>query len=37
MNHKIITKAVDKLSDIDSLTKMFDQDSQVFRMPSEKT
>lgn len=37
MNHKIITKAVDQLSDIDSLSKLFDQDSQVFRMPSEKT
>lgn len=37
MNHKIITEAVDQLSDIDSLSKLFDQDSQVFRMPSEKT
>lgn len=37
MNHKIITGAVDQLSDIDSLSKLFDQDSQVFRMPSEKT
>lgn len=37
MNHKIITKAVDQLSDINSLSKLFDRDSQVFRMPSEKT
>jgi len=37
MNHKVITKAVDELADVNSLTHLFDQDSQVFRMPSEKT
>lgn len=37
MNHKIITKAVNELAEVSSLTHLFDQDSQVFRMPSEKT
>lgn len=36
MNHTIITSSVEKLADIASLTKMFDQDSEIFRMPSEK-
>ena len=36
MNHAIITSSVEKLADIASLTKMFDQDSEIFRMPSEK-
>ena len=36
MNHAIITSTVEKLADIASLTKMFDQDSEIFRMPSEK-
>ena len=36
MNHSIITSSVEKLASINSLAKMFDQDSEVFRMPSEK-
>lgn len=36
MNHTIITSSVEKLANIASLTKMFDQDSEIFRMPSEK-
>ncbi|MBR2192135.1 MAG: serine acetyltransferase [Bacteroidaceae bacterium] len=36
MNHAIITSSVEKLANIASLTKMFDQDSEIFRMPSEK-
>ena len=36
MNPAIITSTVEKLADIASLTKMFDQDSEIFRMPSEK-
>ena len=36
MNHPIITSSVEKLASINSLAKMFDQDSEVFRMPSEK-
>ena len=36
MEQKIITKAVDRLSDINTLSKLFDKDSRVFRMPSEK-
>jgi serine O-acetyltransferase len=37
MDNKILTQAVEQLSDIESLTLLFDRDSQVFRMPSEKT
>ncbi len=36
MNHQVITQAVDQLTDVNSLQRLFDQDSQVFRMPSEK-
>ena len=36
MNHSIITSSFEKLASINSLAKMFDQDSEVFRMPSEK-
>ena len=36
MNHSISTSSVEKLASINSLAKMFDQDSEVFRMPSEK-
>ena len=36
MNHSIITSSVEKLASINSLANMFDQDSEVFRMPSEK-
>ena len=36
MDHSIITKSVDQLSDINTLSKLFDKDSRVFRMPSEK-
>ena len=36
MNHSIITSSVEKLASINSLAKLFDQDSEVFRMPSEK-
>ena len=32
----IITSSVEKLASINSLAKLFDQDSEVFRMPSEK-
>ena len=36
MNHSVITQSVDSLSAIESLQTLFDQDSDVFRMPSEK-
>lgn len=36
MDHTIITNSVDHLSDINTLSKLFDKDSRVFRMPSEK-
>ena len=36
MKHQTLISAVDRLSDIDTLTRMFGQNNQVFRMPSEK-
>jgi len=36
MDHTIVTNSVDHLSDINTLSKLFDKDSRVFRMPSEK-
>ena len=36
MDHTIITNSVNHLSDINTLSKLFDKDSRVFRMPSEK-
>ena len=36
MQHQILTKAVDRLSDINTLSRLFDKDTRVFRMPSEK-
>ncbi len=36
MRHSVITSAVERLASIGSLQRMFGQDSQVFRMPSEK-
>ncbi len=36
MRHTVITSAVERLASIGSLQRMFGQDSQVFRMPSEK-
>ncbi len=36
MDHSIITKSVDQLSDVNTLSKLFDKDSRVFRMPSER-
>ena len=35
MDHSIITKAVDHLADINTLSRLFDKDTRVFRMPSE--
>ena len=37
MKHKVLTDAVGSLSDLDSLQALFDRESQVFRMPSERT
>ncbi|MBQ3781114.1 MAG: serine acetyltransferase, partial [Bacteroidaceae bacterium] len=37
MRHKVLTDAVESLSDLDSLQTLFDRESQVFRMPSERT
>lgn len=36
MNHKIITQSVEQLADISTLSRLFDKDTRVFRMPSEK-
>ena len=36
MNHQIITRSVEQLADINTLSKLFDKDTRVFRMPSEK-
>jgi serine O-acetyltransferase len=36
MQHQILTNAVDRLSDINTLSRLFDKDTRVFRMPSEK-
>lgn len=36
MDHTVIVESVKRLADVQSLTQLFDQDSQVFRMPSEK-
>lgn len=35
MDHSIITNAVEHLSDINTLSRLFDKDTRVFRMPSE--
>lgn len=35
MNHKILTNSVNQLSDINTLSRLFDKDTRVFRMPSE--
>ncbi len=35
--HKVLTEAVESLSCIESLQTLFDRDTQVFRMPSERT
>ena len=35
--HSLLAHAVDRLTDVQSLNDMIDQNSQVFRMPSEKT
>jgi serine O-acetyltransferase len=36
MDHTIITKTVNQLVDVGTLSKLFDKDSRIFRMPSEK-
>ena len=36
MQHQILTNVVDRLSDINTLSRLFDKDTRVFRMPSEK-
>ena len=35
MEHSILTHSVDQLSDINTLSRLFDKDTRVFRMPSE--
>ena len=37
MRHKVLTDSVESLSDLNSLQTLFDRESQVFRMPSERT
>ena len=37
MDHSVITKSVNQLSDTNTLSRLFDKDSRIFRMPSEKT
>lgn len=37
MRHKVLTEAVESLSALNSLQTLFDRESQVFRMPSERT
>ena len=37
MRHKVLTETVESLSDLNSLQTLFDRESQVFRMPSERT
>ncbi len=37
MRHKVLTDSVKSLSDLNSLQTLFDRESQVFRMPSERT
>lgn len=36
IDHSIITKSVERLADVTTLSKLFDKDSRIFRMPSEK-
>ena len=35
MDHSILTHSVDQLADINTLSRLFDKDTRVFRMPSE--
>jgi len=36
MNHEVITQSVQQLTEMDALQRMFNRESQVFRMPNEK-
>ena len=35
MDHSILTHSVDQLADVNTLSRLFDKDTRVFRMPSE--